>query len=246
MKEQILIVLATVASLVIGLGCLTPVQGSKIVASVTGNTVVQDPKDDLLLRNCDPTHPDIPCSLPPGVPLSLPRYFDIKTAKIAQISKGLVDLSIALYEPIPAKPPVPFVAYIWQFEGGCAAPDLGKNKGGIQVVWTKWPDGITEWRANWFVITRCTPTREIEIDEVTVVPFIFTEDGVKVQVALGELLTAIDPGEPLLWVASVRRIPFIRPPFTRTVPVDLAPDIQAFTPEGALINLEQPAMWDPR
>ena len=248
MKKQCLIVLAMVATMLIGLGSLTPVQ-SGVVAQVPGNTVVQDSQGDLQLWNCDPDHVNHPCSLlPPDAPHDLPGYFDIKTAKITQIGRGRVDLSIALYEPIPTESPFPFVAYIWQFEGGCAVtpPPGTLNKAGVQVVWTTWPDGITEWRANWFVITQCTPTRQIDIDEVTVVPFIFTEDGVKVQVLLSDLLTAIDPGEPLFWFAAVRRIPFIRPPFTRTVPVDFAPDIEAFTPDGTLTNVGPPAEWNPR
>jgi hypothetical protein len=245
MKKQCLIVLAIVATMLIGLGSLALAQ-SGVVAQVPGNTVVQDSQGDLLLWNCNPNFPNHPCSLPPGAPHDLPGYFDIKTAKITQIGRGLVDLFIALYEPIPAEPPYPFVAYIWQFEGGCAVPNLGVNKAGVQVVWNTWPDGITEWRANWFVITQCTPVREIDIDEVTMVPFKFTEDGIKVQVALSDLLTAKDPGEPLFWFAAIRRIPFIRPPFTHTVPVDFAPDVEAFTPDGTLIGLEDPATWVPR
>ncbi len=71
---------------------------------------VQDAAGDLLLRNCvdvdPPTIPNrnSPCSLPPDVPLSLPGYFDIKTARIAQINGEQVELSISLYEPVPAAP----------------------------------------------------------------------------------------------------------------------------------------------
>lgn len=226
--------------------------GSVISVSKPGITVVQDPQDDLLLRNCDPAHPGIPCSLPPGAPLDLLEYFDIKTARIGQVGQGFVDLSIALYLPVPAVPPDPFVAYIWQFEGGCVVFDPNNpNKAGIQVVWTKWPDGITEWRANWFVITECTPDRKIGLGDS--VPFQFTGDGIKVRVPLSVLLTAKDPGEPLFWFAAVRRVPFIYTlpdgtTFSNTVPVDLAPDVTAFnpTPPPGVIHPEDPATWEPR
>jgi len=136
MKKQCLIVLATVAAMVIGLGSLASVQGSEIISSVPGNTVVEDPQGDLLLRGCDPEHRGIPCSLFPGEGLDLPGYFDIKEAKITQISKGQVDLHITLYEPVPAEPPYGFVSYIWQFEGGCVGqnPQLG-DKAAISIVW---------------------------------------------------------------------------------------------------------------
>jgi len=61
------------------------------------------------------------------------------------------------------------------------------------------------------------------------VPFQFTEDGVKVRVALDDLKTAIDPGEPLIWHAGVRRIPFIFGDFA-TVAVDYAPDVVELVP----------------
>ncbi len=247
MKKQSLILLVTLAAMLFGLGRLALAQ-SVVVAQVPGNTVVQDPAGDLLLRNCDKTNPNEPCSLPPKAPLDLPGYFDIKTAKITEIGGGLVDLFIALYEPIPAEPPEPFVAYFWQFEGGCAVPNLGVNKDGIRVVW----HGDTQtWSANWFVITQCTPTREIHFGDP--VPFQFTEDGVKVRVLLSDVLTAIDLNEPLVWHAGVRRVPFVYTlpdgtEITHTVAVDYAPDVIAFNPAPppALIHPEDPATWVPR
>ncbi len=215
---------------------------SEVVASVPGNTVVQDPAGDLLLKNCDPSHPGVPCSLPPSAPLALPDWFDLKTAKITEIGKGRVDLHIELYAPIPAAPPYAFVAYIWQFQDGCVVPSP-TNKTSISVVW----DGDTEtWSANWFVITSCSPRTIVQGDPV---PFQFTEDGVKVRVLLSDLLpNGPSPGTPLLWYAAVRRLPFVHPTFTRTVPVDFAPDVQAFnpTPPPVLIEPEDSATWDPR
>ena len=253
MKKQCLIVLATVATMVIGLGSLASVQGSEIISSVPGNTVVEDPQGDLLLRGCDPEHRGIPCSLFPGEGLDLPGYFDIKEAKITQISKGQVDLHITLYEPIPAVPSTPdgtpygFVSYIWQFAGGCVDPQPG-NKDSISVVWTYWEDNQTwEWRAYWYVITKCDPSREIQKGDL--VPFKFTVDGVKVRVALTDILTAIDPDDGYLeWHAAVRRLPFIRPPFTSTIPVDFAPDVEALNPAPPpiLIEPEDFATWEPR
>jgi len=87
-------------------------------------TVVPDVAGDLLLRNCvdvdPPTIPNrnSPCSLPPGTQLPLPGYFDIKRATIEQVSGEEVELSISLYEPVPAAPTYPFVSYNWQFQGG--------------------------------------------------------------------------------------------------------------------------------
>jgi hypothetical protein len=246
MKKQCLIVLAIVATMLIGLGSLALAQ-SGVVAQVPGNTVVQDPAGDFLLRNCDPSHPNIPCSMPPNSPLALPGYFDIKTAKITEIGRGRVDLAISLYEPIPAEPPYGFVSYIWQFAGGCVGPNPQPgDKDAINVVWS----GGT-WSAYWVVITNCSP-RTLENGDP--VPFEFTEDGVKVRVALDDLLTATSEEGTLEWFAAVRRVPFIytiSPPpvrITHTVPVDFAPDVQAFnpTPPPVLIEPEDPATWVPR
>ncbi len=247
MKKRCMAVMAIVAAMSVGLGGLALAQ-SRVVAEVHGNTVVQDPPGDLLLRNCDPAHPDIPCSLPPGAPLALPGYFDIKKAKITQIGRGQVDLSIEVYEPIPAAPPYGFVSYIWQFAGGCVNPQPG-NKDSISVVWQDWGNGL-EWRAYWYVITGCAPRQIVRGDPV---PFEFTEDGVKVRVALEDLLTAIDPDPGYLeWHAAVRRVPFIYfvglVKITNTTAADYAPDVVEFnpTPPPYVLNPEEPAAWVPR
>jgi hypothetical protein len=224
----------TAASLLV-----TPLQvnASEIVAFVPGNTVVQDPADDLLLVNCDVSQPDHPCSLPPETPLPLPGWFDIKTAKVTEIGGGRVDFFIALYEPVPATPPVPFLSYFWTFQDGCIDPSP-TDKDGIRVNW----DGDT-WSANWFVITSCNPRTIVHGDPVD---FRFTEDGILVRVSLADLLTK--GGTPLLWYAGVRRLPFVHPIFTHTVGVDFAPDVTAFnpTPPPILIHPEDPAIWEPR
>src|SRR5262245_30346367 len=155
-------------------------RASDIVAVVPGNTVVQDPAGDLQVRRCSVAEPDRPCSVPPGSPLDLPGWFDIKTAKITQIGGGRVELLIALYEPVPETPPVPFLVYAWQFEGGCFGNQPGE-KDGIRVHW----DGDV-WTANFFVITDCNPRT---IEQGDSVEFRFTEDGVRVRVALDDLLT---------------------------------------------------------
>ena len=76
-------------------------------------------------------------------------------------------------------------------------------------------------------------------------------DGVKVRVALADLLTATDENGTLVWHAAVRRVPFIYPPgCTETLPpncwnttaADYAPDVVKFDGTTA----EPPATWVPR
>jgi hypothetical protein len=212
------------------------VTASDVVALVPGNTVVQDVADDLLLVDCNILLPDHPCSLPPGAPLALPDWFDIKTAKITEVGRGRVDLSIALHAPVPAAPPVAFVSYFWQFQDGCLVPSP-TDKDGIRVHW----DGDM-WVANWYVILSCDPRAIVQGDPVD---FVFTEDGVMVRVSLSDLITR--GGAPLDWYAGVRRLGFAHPVFTHTVPVDVAPDVVEFNPSPPpiLIHLEDPATWEP-
>lgn len=217
-----------------------------IVVQIPGITILEDSSGDLLLRNCNATYPSIPCSLPPLAPLSLPGYFDIKSARITQIGGGLVDLVIKVYEPIPATPPSQygFISYFWQFEGGCVDPKPG-NKDSISIVWKDWGGGTWESRAHWSVITDCDP-RTTEIGDP--VPFEFIEDGVKVRVPLDQLMTAADSGQPLLWHAGVRRIPFIyQPPgypeFPHTAAVDYLPDVIEFLDCG--LPPTPPCSWEP-
>jgi hypothetical protein len=241
MKKQYLVMSAAVVATSLWLGGFALGQ-SVVTAQVPGNTVVQDPAGDLLLKNCSTTLPNAHCSLPPSAPLSLPDYFDLKTAWITQIGGGRVNLFIALYQPIPATPPEPFISYFWQFQDGCVVPSP-TNKDGIRVRW----DGDTEtWSANWHVITSCNPRTVVQGDPVM---FQFTEDGVKVQVTLSDLLAnGGSPGSPIEWYAGVRRLPFVHETFTRTVPVDVAPNVVEFNPlpPPALLTPQDPAIWEPQ
>jgi hypothetical protein len=210
-------------------------------------TVVPDTSGDLLLRNCvdvdPPTIPNrnSPCSLPPGVPLSLPGYFDIKSAEIAQVSGVEVELSISLYAPIPAAPPYPFVNYYWQFQDGCVTPSP-TDRSGLTIYW----NGTTQvWAAYWYVVKSCNP---ISVELGASVPFEFTADGIKVRVALSELLAnGSSPGSPLEWHAAARLIPTTHPTYKNTVPVDFAPNVMAFnpTPPPTFIYPEGEATWEP-
>jgi hypothetical protein len=211
--------------------------GSDIVTAIPGNTVVQDAAGDLQLVNCSVSFPDRPCSLPPGAPLALPGWFDVKTAKITEIGEARADLFIALQAQVPVVPPVPFLSYFWTFQDGCVEPSP-TDKDGIRVHW----DGDM-WGANWFVIASCNPRIIVQGDPVD---FRFTEDGVVVRVPLADLLTR--GGVPLRWYAGVRRLSFSHPTFTRTVGVDLAPDVTAFNPSPppVVVHPEDSAPWEPR
>lgn len=241
MKKRCLVVLPAALTTLLSLGGLALAQ-SFVAAQVPGNTVVQDPAGDLLLKNCDPADPTVPCSLPPAAPLALPGYFDVKTARITQIGGGRVNFFIALYEAVPETPPEGFVAYFWQFQDGCTVPSP-TDKDGIRVVW----HGDTDtWSANWYVIESCNPRARVIGDPV---PFEFTEDGVKVQVTLSDLLAnGGTPGAPIEWYAGTRRLSFEHPTFTHTVPTDVAPDVSAFnpTPPPEIIHPEEPAIWEPQ
>jgi hypothetical protein len=247
MKRQCLIVFATAAAMIIGLGSLASVQGSDIVVQIPGITVLEDSSGDLLLRNCNATSPGIICSLPPEAQPSLPGYFDIRSARINQFFRGMVDLVIRVHEPIPATPPFGFVSYFWQFEGGCVDPQPG-NKDSISIVWKDWGGGTREWRAHWYVITGCNP-RTIEMGDQVAFQFIW--NGVKVRVPLKDLLTAADPNEPLIWHAGVRRIPFIYQPdgyplFPHTTAVDYLPDVIEFSANPPYYSEpEDPTTWEP-
>jgi len=203
-------------------------------------SVVEDAAGDLLLKNCDSANPSMYCSIPPGV-LSLPGYFDIKTARIAQISGEEVELSISLYEPIPLVPPYPFVNYYWQFQDGCVTPSP-TDKNGLTIYW----NGTTQiWVANWYLVKSCNP---ITVELGASVPFEFTADGIKVRVALSDLLAnGLSPGSPLEWHAAARLIPTSHPTFKYTVPVDFAPNVMAFnpTPPPTFIYPEDEATWEP-
>ncbi len=217
---------------------------------VPGKTVVMDYAGDLQLKNCDPYNSEMPCSLPPGAPLGLHAYFDIKSAQITQVVGGeQVDLSIQLYEPIPSQPPYSYISYVWQFAGGCIGGEPGA-KDAIIVLWN-YPIP-QEWTAVWGVIESCDP-RVIEVDYAHPLPLTFTPDGLRVRVPLADLLTAADETGTLMWHAAVRRVPFIYitplgTQFTHTTAVDYAPDVFEFnlTPPPPVVQPEDFATWEPR
>ncbi len=228
-------------------GVWTYYQMPVATVSVPGKTVVMDYAGDLQLKNCNPDYRNMPCSLPPGAPSGLPAYFDIKSAQITQVGTERVDLSIQLYEPIPAEPPYPYLSYIWQFAGGCITGQSG-DKDAIIVLWNA---ATQEWTAVWGVITSCEP-RVIDVDYDHPLPLTFTPDGVRVRVPLADLLTAADATGTLLWHAAVRRVPFIYTTpsgtqFTHTTAVDYAPDVFELIPTPPyFIQPEEFATWEPR
>jgi len=117
------------------------------------------------------------------------------------------------------------------------------------VVWKYWEDiEDWEWRAAWFEITNCNPREFAEGEPIA--NFKFTDDGVKVRVALSDLMTAADPDQPLIWHAGVRRVPFIyilNDVTMKTTAVDYAPDVVEFIPYSPwAIYPEKPATWEAR
>ena len=173
----------------------TPATAESTVAQVPGNTVVQDDAGDLFLKNAEPPSPWKPCSLPPGVPSQSPPWTDIKTAKITQLGRGLVELSIALQEPVPETPTYTFVAYIWVFMDS----DI--------IVW--WNG--ESWQGHW------------SGEPINTVQFRFSDETVQVRLGLEELMLKGATGDKLMWKAAVRRMPISHHKFTNTKPVDLAP-----------------------
>lgn len=228
-----LAMLATLCSAIGAYGAFA----SEITVSTPGKTVVHDPAGDLLLLNCDRAQPRRPCTLPPDAARTEPGWIDIDTAEIAQIDAKSVEFAITARAPIPATPAVPTLIYYWQFQDGCNTTSP-TDKDGVNVFW----DGH-EWTAHWFVISSCAP-RQIAIGKP--VPFRFEGNIVSIRVPLGELITR--GGAPLLWFAGTRLVPFHHPRFTRSLPVDVAPDVVSIDPADprAPLHREQPAPWIPR
>ncbi len=243
MTKPFVVVLLAVAVLLAGLGSLMPAAASTVVTQVPGNTVVQDGVKDFVLLRANPLTPDRPCSLPPDVPLPLksPPWTDIKTAKITQIGGGRVDLKMVLQEEVPEIPSFNFVAYNWQFEGGCL-PSSGPSITDKAWISVQWRHG--QWQAFWGEIKNCDPRTVERGDDVD---FWIDGDTVRVRVQLDDLLLAVAPGVELPWHAAVRRMPFVHPEYTRTVPVDVAPDVIARNPSPPplITHPEPPAIWVP-
>lgn len=219
--------------------CLAFVPGA---SGQPGNAVVHDDAGDLQLRSCLPAAPALPCSLPPGAPLASPAWTDLAGARITQLGRERVDLVLRLQEPVPDAPPF-FVAYAFVFENGCRVGDTGLPTGPTEkdaavVVW----DG-SGWHAHWLVVTDCDPRTAVAGAPI---PFAILDDTIRMRVPLSELVARA--GEPLEWYAVARRLPFVHPLFTATLPVDVAPDIFAFAadPPPIVVQGEAPAHWAPR
>ncbi|GEM_PF-7079611 len=212
--------------------------GSEIAVSTPGKTVVQDGAGDLLLANCVGARAAMPCTLPVGASRSAPAWLDIASAEIEQIDAATVEISTAVRAPVPAeRPPVPVLIYYWQFQDGCTVSSP-TDKDGVNVFWNG-----REWSAHWFVVGGCNP-RRVSIGEA--VPFRFEGARVTVRVRLADLITR--GGAPLEWFAGTRLLGFSHPIFTRTLPVDVAPDVVALDPRDpeTPVHPEPPARWSPR
>lgn len=228
MKKRKLMVLAMVAVMVIGLGTQVWGKGEPKDIFNRGISMIHDLEGDTLLIDCDSTNPDSMCSLPAGT--ELPGYADIENARITEVGRGQVDMSITPCEPIPAEPTEAYLAYYWQFQDVCSDfSDVDKNA--MVVTW----DGNTKtWSGNWAVIS-CT---EPEIELGTPVGVSFEEGGVRVRALMEDLLTK--EGSPLKWFAGVRRLPFDQPTFTKTLPVDVVPEVL-----GVNFSEEPPSLFYP-
>lgn len=220
-SEQLLVASFVMAVLLIftsGLGT-----ASTILTEEPGNTVLGDGVGDLQLRNCSLTFPDHPCSLAPTVPLSSPPFTDVAGAGITAVGEGVVTMVITLQASVPPAPTPPFLAYFFQFENGGIGGQPGPtDTDDARVVWNG-----TEFTANWMVITDCNPRT---VEEGPAIPFSFSSERKTVTVQVDICDLAARAGNPLEWWAGVRRLPFVHPTFTDTVPVDVVPNIFAFNP----------------
>jgi hypothetical protein len=132
------------------------------------------------------------------------------------------------------------LAYFWQFENGCIGNQPGAtDKDGVRVVWHFNTNTFT---ANWFTITSCDP-RAIQQDGS--LPVNISSDGTQLKVTVDVCDLVSRGGDPLSWHAGVRRLPFVDPPFTDTIAVDVAPDVVALnaTPPPIVVHPEAPAQW---
>jgi hypothetical protein len=189
---------------------------SDIVSEHPGISLVQDDQNDLWLVNCDPNKPNKMCSIPPEAPLEFEPWADVKTAKMHQIGRGLVDLSVSTYGIIPSQPPHWF-AFYWQFEGGCYPTDHQvTDKDSISVVW----DGQS-WSAHWNKVLSCNPRICVKGDPVD---FWFEDETVRVRIGSNELFLEGAEGEAIYWFAATRRMSFIHPKYERTQPLDRTPE----------------------
>ena len=257
MIRKFLIVLIGVAVVLAGLGILAPAMttGASRVTQAPGNTVVVDDIDDLILLKAHPTKWWWHCSLPPWVePEEVPPWMDIMNAKITQLGRGRVELSMVLHAPVPEAPPPPFgwLSFGWQFEGGCVTEPEEPQKDNIAVHWHE----DFGWWAQWGEILTCVP-REVQVGD-PIEDFSITGAEVRVQVELDDLMLAVGPEEELLWHAGVRRLPFVWKldgvHKWKTITVDVAPNVIVLVDPGPPPDIvaqpdppaELPAEWVPR
>jgi len=191
---------------------------SDIVSEHPGISLVQDGQNDLWLVQCNQNYPGMPCSIPPGGVLGFEPWADVKTAKMHQLGRSLIDLSISTYGMIPARPPYPWFSFYWQFEGGCYTDRKVTDKDSISVIWN---GEAQSWSAHWNKIISCNP-REIEIGGP--VDFWFEGETVRVRISSNDLFLEGAEDEAVYWFAASRRLPFIHKTFTRTQPLDRTPE----------------------
>ena len=202
MKKTEMIVLATMAVVFIGLGSLAWGGGEPKDIVNGGITVIHDETEDFL-----------------G---DAPDYADIENARISEVGKNRIDMSITPAGAIPAEPEEAYIQYYWQFPGVC---DDGSptDKYGMVATWTgpEEPEETGIWSANW-IETDCI-THETwkgaSADSIS-----FEEGGVRVRASLDDFWAeGVEDGE-LYWFAGVRLAP-------NELPVDVVPEVYNNPPE---------------
>ena len=181
--------------------------------------------------------PTARCTIGVGVSRRQPGWVNIASAAIRQLDAGTVELSMALRAPIPQSPSVPVLVYYWQSQNGCNEPSP-TDKDGVNVLWNG-----RRWSARWFVVQGCAPHL---VSPGASGPVRFEGRTVTVRVRLADLVNR--GGAALRWFAATRLLRFQHPVFTRTLPVDTAPDvvtIDAARPDEPG-HPEPPASWAPR
>jgi len=217
MKKTEMMVLAMVAVMLIGLG--GPVWGKGEPKDIfnRGITIIHDQSEDVLA--------EVYCA-------------DIENARITEVGRDLVDLSITPVEAIPEAPEEAFLAYFWQFQGTCSealcTEDPTAMRNALVAIWEK--DGDEgAWSANWAEIYCCEPMTDLYLDPET--KLTFEEGGVRVRTSIRNLddFFTQEAGEEyptLKWFAGVRLVPFIDEDLANTAPVDVVPEVYNDEPEA--------------
>jgi hypothetical protein len=203
----------------------------------TGISEVHAAPHALRIVECRPDEAHRPCMVAAPAPRDVPAWLAIARAAIRQTERNMVELSMVLGAPVPPVPDTPLLVYYWQFQDGCVAP-TPTNKSGVNAVWNG-----QRWSARWFVITGCNPRRVAPGDSL---PLRFDGSTLTVSVRRADLVTR--GGEPLVWFAASRLLPFDDERYPRTFPVDTAPEVVALDPEhpDAPRRPQAPARWTPR